>query len=134
MNRQEQLKPVLDHPDEGKSAASLIPTGVARPQLVYPIGGANTGGVDAPLKPVLQWQIVEDANRYELQVDTSASFFAPFVTLTDTGRLDATAYQIDKELEYSTTYYWRVRAATFTALGDWSTVGAFTTMRKYSSI
>ncbi|MDP2744176.1 MAG: fibronectin type III domain-containing protein, partial [Dehalococcoidia bacterium] len=105
-------------------------TGVAKPVLVSPIGGALTGGVNTPLRPVLSWNSVDGANRYELQVDTSASFFAPFVNLTDTGRLDATAYQIDKDLAYDTTYYWRVRSATFTSLGDWSTVGAFTTMSK----
>lgn len=105
-------------------------TALPSPTLVGPMGGQLTGGIGATLRPVIQWQAVAGANRYELQVDTSASFFSPFVNLTDTNRLDTTSYQIDKALDYSTTYYWRVRAASFTALSDWSTVGSFTTIDK----
>ncbi|MEE8370409.1 MAG: fibronectin type III domain-containing protein, partial [Dehalococcoidia bacterium] len=104
--------------------------GLARAVLVSPFGGSLTLGEDVPLEPVLQWQAVEGADRYELQVDTSASFLNPFVNLTDTGRLDATVYRIEKELEYSTTYYWRVRAANPGSMGDWSMAGGFTTVAR----
>jgi len=52
------------------------------------------------------------------------------VVITKTGNkaLPTTAWQYDTELDYNTTYYWKVRAIGSDTYSPWSDTGIFTTI------
>ena len=73
------------------------------------------------------WNSVTGADHYILEWDTAATFNSPlFATFTASG---ASVYITEAELQYGTTYYWRVCAINSNApdTSSWSTVWRFTT-------
>jgi hypothetical protein len=92
------------------------------PVLTFPEVGSIT-----TVNPVFLWQTVPGADRYELIVSDDTDFFTPTVCCTGEKSLFANAWQCDTNLEYDTTYFWKVRACTATNSGEWSAVSAFTT-------
>jgi hypothetical protein len=80
-----------------------------------------------PLKPVFQWSAIAGADSYELLVATDASFTNPIIIKIGAYALPATAWQSDINLDYDTTYYWKVRASGSSGYNAWSAVSAFTT-------
>lgn len=97
------------------------------PELVSPPDDA-TG---QPISATFEWNPVEDANRYEIQVATDASFSESSLAFSDT--TDSTSIT-SSQFENSTTYYWRVRGGEYdsffnlTFWGDWSESRSFTTV------
>ncbi|MBI4187414.1 MAG: hypothetical protein HY530_07940 [Chloroflexi bacterium] len=85
------------------------------------------GAVGVPPKPVFQWSAIAGADAYEMLVSADASFASPIIIKIDSYALPATAWQSDTGLEYSTTYYWKVRARSASSYSAWSGVSAFTT-------
>ena len=96
---------------------------IVAPILYTPEAGA--GGV--PLKPIFQWSAIAGANSYELLVSTDASFDNLLITKVGADALTNTAWQCDVNLNYSTTYYWKVRACISDSYSAWSAASAFTT-------
>jgi photosystem II stability/assembly factor-like uncharacterized protein len=86
------------------------------------------GARDIPVKPVFQWTAVVGADAYELLVATDADFNHPVILKIDGYSLPANAWQCDVSLDFETTYYWKVRAATSGTNTTWSSVGVFTTL------
>ena len=73
------------------------------------------------------WNSVTGADHYILEWDTAATFNSPlFATFTASG---TSVYITEAELQYGTTYYWRVCAINSNApdTSGWSTVWRFTT-------
>ena len=73
------------------------------------------------------WNSVTGADHYILEWDTAATFNSPlFATFTASG---ASVYITEAELQYGTTYYWRVCAINSNVpdTSSWSTVWRFTT-------
>jgi hypothetical protein len=93
------------------------------PELLNPEAGAS--GV--PLKPVFQWSDVAGADSYELIVSTDASFGNPTILKIGDYALPSTAWECNINLNYDTTYYWKVRAINSDTYSAWSAVSAFTT-------
>jgi hypothetical protein len=60
-------------------------------------------------------------------VSNNTDFFTPAVCCTGEKSLFANAWHCDTNLEYDTTYFWKVRACTSTNSGEWSAVSAFIT-------
>ena len=92
------------------------------PDLVSPI---DLAVVNTPAT-TFQWDAVESARRYRLQVDNEASFVSPI----DDILTDSTSYTSNTTYPSGTTLYWRVRAdaengSTYVGL-TWSTSGTFT--------
>jgi hypothetical protein len=96
----------------------VTPPPPAAPTITSPLPGAT--GI--ALKPTFSWGAVAGTLTYQIQVSTNASFSG---AATET--IPSNAYAVMTDLDYSTTYYWRVRATTATQDGPW-TVGIFTTM------
>lgn len=73
------------------------------------------------IRPAFQWSAVDGGESYELVVATDAFFTNQVIN-----RLNepATVWQPETNLDYNTTYYWRVRAAGTPA---WSDTGVFIT-------
>ncbi|MDD5189678.1 MAG: hypothetical protein PHE50_01395 [Dehalococcoidales bacterium] len=92
------------------------------PNLNQPANGATTG-----LKPIFQWLTVKGADRYELVVAKDATFMELIHDFTGEKALLTNAWQCDKELEYNSAYFWKVRARTETNYSAWSEVNAFIT-------
>ena len=116
--------PVISPWSEVWSFTTILGAGPARPLLVAPYGGLSTGGVDTQLKPAFQWTQVHGATGYKLQVSKDATFATTIIDKT-TGT--GTSWLCDQDLEYSATYFWRVKAVGATE-SPWSDVGSFTTV------
>jgi uncharacterized protein (TIGR02145 family)/uncharacterized repeat protein (TIGR02543 family) len=82
------------------------------------------------LNPTLQWQAVENAQTYGIQVSTAANFS---VLIVNENGLSTTSYALSN-LSTATQYYWRVNATGGTITGDWSEVWSFTTLPGQQSI
>ncbi len=116
-------EPVLSQWSAKWSFTTSIGTAAIAPQLSSPEAGAS----GAPVKPIFQWSAIAGADSYELLVSTEASFANPIIVKIGDYALPATAWQCDLNLNYDTTYYWKVRAGGSNTQSDWSGVGAFTT-------
>lgn len=79
------------------------PTLLERPTLVSPAFAAT----EVSLTPELSWNAVPDADTYTVQVSNNAAFSSFVVNTTTT----ETNYLLTTNLNYNTTYYWRVKAA-----------------------
>jgi len=92
------------------------PPTLAAPSLSAPVVGAD----DVSLSPTFAWNPVASADGYYFELAGNADFVAPLVKLDgDVGRLIVTAYHYVPKLDYSTSYYWRVKAVSGTsAAGD----------------
>jgi type IX secretion system substrate protein len=98
------------------SSISLLP---AIPNLVSPTNGATNELINTNLS----WNSSANANSYSIQVDTEIDFSQPLV-FEDTVTNNSTS---TPQLDYNTTYYWRVNAANLAGESDWSEVWNFTT-------
>lgn len=87
----------------------------------------KAGASGVPVKPLLQWSAVADADAYELLISTDVNFSNPSVLKMDTYALPTTAWQCNVSLNHDTAYYWKVRAINGDTRSAWSAVGAFTT-------
>jgi hypothetical protein len=92
------------------------------PVLSFPEAGSTT-----TINPIFLWQTVPGADRYELLISNDTTFITPVVSCTGEQALLANAWQCEANLEYGTTYFWKVRACTATNSGEWSAVSVFTT-------
>ncbi len=93
------------------------------PELYSPKAGA----ADTPVRPVFQWSTIAGADSYELLVSAEASLSNPIIVKVGEYSLPATAWQSNISLDYRSTYYWKVRAASTNSYSAWSAIGAFTT-------
>ncbi|TAK28394.1 MAG: hypothetical protein EPO21_22805 [Chloroflexota bacterium] len=87
------------------------------PDLLSPA----TGSTASTRTPTLSWSPVTGALSYTVQVATSESFATPLVDVS----VDAAgggSYALSSPLDYSITYYWRVRFTNGTGTSLWSSV------------
>jgi hypothetical protein len=101
-----------------------------RPMLQAPLPGE----MDVPLSPTFEWSGIEWAETYEYELALSPTttaggyFTEPLVALVSADALVSTAWKSDITLDYSTRYYWHVKALGVDTDTPWSDVGTFTTM------
>ena len=109
--------------NSGWSAVWSFTTAPPAPQQAPELLSPEDGSEDVSTSLSLEWQEVEGATWYELQVATDENFEQQVVTMDD---IEATSTEIE-ELEYEEIHYWRVRAANDGGSSDWSEVWNFTT-------
>jgi hypothetical protein len=90
------------------------------PDLISPEDGAT----DQPLKPSLDWDPVNGASEYGVQVSSGSAFTSLKIDEIKTETQHTVA---DGVLSYGITYYWRVEARNESGSSGWSTVRSFTT-------
>ncbi|REL24275.1 T9SS C-terminal target domain-containing protein [Rhodohalobacter sp. SW132] len=90
--------------------------------LLSPEDGLNGADID----PEFGWEADPVAESYQIQIATDDSFES---ILTDSSGIESQQYQPEESLQYSTTYYWRVRGQTADEEGPWSSTWNFTTIR-----
>ncbi len=123
-------KPVLSRWSDKWSFTTILGNQIIAIQLLSPEAGAS----EVPVKPVFQWTAIADAECYELMVSTDSTFSDLVIDRNGTNVLPSTAWQSDINLEYNTTYYWKVRASSSTSYSAWSAVSAFTTNGSSQSV
>lgn len=96
-----------------------------------------------PIRPILAWvswtytyppwpQQVWHGRGYELQIAKDSMFTnivkqTGLVEFSNPGEYPCNTHQIRTDLDYNTTYYWRVRGVTYSGYTDWSYSIAFIT-------
>jgi len=115
--------PVLSRWSDKWSFTTSFGTEAYAPELDSPQAAA----IGVPVKPIFQWSAIAGANGYELVVSTQAAVDNPTILKTGAFALPNTAWQANVELDYDTTYYWKVRAVSSNTYSPWSAVSAFTT-------
>jgi hypothetical protein len=84
------------------------------------------GATNVPLRPTFAWNAADWATGYEfLLADNPA--YNPIVSKTGANALTGTVYECEVELDYATTYYWKVRAISKTSQSEWAEA-VFTTI------
>lgn len=76
----------------------------------------SSGSTITDTTPLLDWEEIEDAISYHIQVNTDPGFAGDVIV--DDSALQTSEYSITKVLTNNTTYYWRVRIKNVD--GDWS--------------
>lgn len=101
---------------------TTIVSAPAAPVLVSPANNA----VNISLTPLLNWDTVNFANSFGLQVATDSAFNN---TVVDTAALNITQFQVPAgRLQNSIKYYWRVNATSAGGTGNYSSAFTFTTI------
>jgi hypothetical protein len=85
------------------------------------------GAKGVSVKPVFQWTVVVGAETYELLVATDTDFSHPVVAKMNEYALKTNVWQCDVNLDYATTYYWKIRATTTSTSSAWSSTSVFST-------
>jgi hypothetical protein len=116
-------EPVLSPWSDKWSFTTAIGTEAFAPQLLSPTAGAT----EVSPRPLFQWGATAGAESYELIVSTNPSFENPTVLKAGDYALPSTAWECDINLNYGTTYYWKIRAINSDTYSAWSAVSAFTT-------
>ncbi len=80
------------------------------------------GAMDVPVSPLLSWEEQVQGTGYRVQV-ASDTEFSGLVVDED---VEETEFEVS-DLDYETTYFWRVRASNDAGDGEWSEVWSFTT-------
>ena len=90
------------------------------------LASPDNAATDLPIDELtFRWFSVEQADNYNLQL-ASTDDFAPAALLLDMNELSDTTAQAG-ELEYESTYFWRVRAVNAAGPGEWSIARYFIT-------
>jgi len=122
--------PLISPWSETYEFKTAIGPSMQRPLLQAPLAGE----LDVPLSPTFEWSGIEWAEvyEYELAIDpttTAGGYFGtPLVSLVGANALVSTAWKCNTTLDYSTRYYWHVKAIGVDTETPWSDVGTFTTM------
>ncbi|MCC6550326.1 MAG: T9SS type A sorting domain-containing protein [Ignavibacteriaceae bacterium] len=97
--------------------------GVGVPNTVNLLSPGNSTPA-LPLIIFFNWTTVPDVEQYQLQYSTSADFSE---NVTEVLIVSPYHQMLSEELDFYTTYYWRVRAVNSTGPGDFTPVWSFTT-------
>jgi hypothetical protein len=120
----------------GRTPFAVVTPPAVAPTLATPVATTpDEGEKGVALTPTFAWEPVAGAAGYHFQLADNPHFVVPLVNLVGDfpAQLIVTAYAYVGELDYSTPYYWRVKAVSGTiAAGDlvesaWAS-GVFFTM------
>ncbi|MGA7307037.1 MAG: T9SS type A sorting domain-containing protein [Rhodothermales bacterium] len=102
---------------------SSFTTVIAAPAAVTLVAPEN-GATEVSGAPEFSWQAIAGATAYQLQVSKEMAFASPVI---DEDALTGTTLTPTTALDYSSGYFWRVRAMNEGGWGEWSEVRSFTT-------
>jgi photosystem II stability/assembly factor-like uncharacterized protein len=81
---------------------------------------------NVPIRPAFAWNPADGATSYEFVLARDNQFTDVVVALTGADALSITTWGCDRDLDYSTTYFWKVIAISSTSYSNWGT-SVFTT-------
>jgi photosystem II stability/assembly factor-like uncharacterized protein len=99
-------------------------------KIYYPpnIVSPENESIDESDEIILRWKSVENVKSYQLQISKVAYFNSSYDNIVDEQALTETSYKL-KDLDYNTTYYWRLKSNYEEAESQWSSVNKFTTKK-----
>jgi hypothetical protein len=86
----------------------------------------SPGAANMPIRPAFAWNPADGATSYEFVLARDSQFTDVVVALTGADALSITTWGCDRDLDYSTTYFWKVRAISSTSHSEWGN-SVFTT-------
>jgi hypothetical protein len=92
----------------------------------------SCGADGASITPAFCWQSADGATGYEFVLARDSGFTDVVIAMTGADAIETTTWVCNKELDYSTVYYWKVRAISDVSCSDWG-VCLFTTEAAPSS-
>lgn len=92
----------------------------------------SAGAASVPIRPAFTWSPVPGATGYEFMLAKDSEFTDVVVAMTGADALPTTVWTCDRNLDYSTTYFWKVRPISATAYGQW-VINVFSTEAAPSS-
>jgi hypothetical protein len=81
----------------------------------------SAGAVNVPIMPAFTWSPVSGATGYEFMLAKDSEFTDVVVAMTGADALPTTVWACDRNLDYFTTYFWKVRPISATTYGQWVT-------------
>jgi photosystem II stability/assembly factor-like uncharacterized protein len=81
----------------------------------------SAGAANVPIRPAFTWSPVSGATGYEFMLAKDSEFTDVVVAMTGADALPTTTWACDRDLDYSTTYFWKVRPISATTYGQWVT-------------
>ncbi|MFC1978018.1 hypothetical protein ACFLWS_07145 [Chloroflexota bacterium] len=87
------------------------------------------GAGNVALRPAFTWDTAHGATGYEFVLARDSEFSDVIIAMTGENALPITVWVCDRDLDYSTTYFWKVRAISATSHSGWVT-SVFTTVSK----
>jgi len=120
-----RVKAVNETGESGWSQTRLFTTldeplsAPSSPGLILP----EANSTEVSRSPELSWSTPADAETYRVQVSVTSGFGSPVVDLNNVSESGIVA----ENLNYSTTYFWRVLAANDAGQSSWSEIRSFTT-------
>ncbi len=102
---------------------------LAEPTGVSPLAGAS----DVPIRPAFSWTASTGATGYEFVLAKDSGFTQVVAEFSGADALTSTAWNCDIDLDYATSYFWRVRAISADSHSPWG-VNTFTTEAAPSEI
>lgn len=115
---------IVSDGDGGTTEGSRVVI-VNQPPVVTRVTMPCNGVTNVSLTPTFVWNVAEGADSYQFVLADSAEFTGPLVN----EKVPESAYNLDFELDYNTTYYWKVQAYKGNeAISPWSDVCVFTCM------
>lgn len=87
------------------------------------------GATQVPCRPLFVWSAVNSATGYELALSTRPDFSVLLLLKTVSGH----SWQVDVNLDWGATYYWRVRAFKSSVQSAWSAASCFATVSQPAS-
>jgi len=105
---------------------ALVEPAVAPPALDVSVTKPTFGDQDVSIRPTFTWTAAADATGYEFVLAEELGLDDPFQIIDYSATSTTNGHVAREDLKYSTTYWWRVRASSATATGNW-VVSFFTT-------
>jgi photosystem II stability/assembly factor-like uncharacterized protein len=124
--RVRSLEPLKSPWSETRSFTPALVAGqwspLAAVTATFPLPGATS----VPIRPAFAWQPADHATGYEFVLARDSGFADVVVAMTGASALLTTTWGCDRDLDYATTYFWKVRAITAASYSEWG-IGIFTT-------
>jgi len=120
------IEPVKSPWSEMWSFAPALGAGQWSPLAASTCVSPSPGATNMPIRPAFAWQPADLATGYEFILARDSEFTDVVVALTGADALQATVWGCDRDLDYATTYFWKVRGVSATSHSEWGT-NVFTT-------
>ena len=103
---------------ELRSFTPALADAAQQPATAAPVGlSPSPGATGVSLSPAFTWDSVAKATSYEFILARDSEFTDIVTAMTGADALPTTSWGYDGDLDYSTTYFWKVRAISATSYG-----------------
>jgi hypothetical protein len=124
--RVRSIEPILSRWSDTRSFTPALGGAQWSPLAVSTLATPLPGATSVPIRPGFTWSSASGAASYEFVLARDLGFTDIIVAMTGADALPTTAWASDRDLDYSTSYFWKVRAVNAASHSEWGT-SVFTT-------